>query len=204
MENLEIEFTNRIPRLRCDGNLAKLHLALNGLPEFTGLTRPNGRMIIAPTMDAIEFAFDDAKYGECPNEPVIELVIPTLHDASLAPDGQHILSAHVMYVPHDLKGGWTDQMRHKFEHCVIDTIAAYAPNLRDKILHTELITPSDLEQEYHVTGGLMMRPTFGAAQYSTPLSGLFLCSAGCHPGGGISGGPGHNAARAVIKAGRVT
>lgn len=216
VENLEIEFTNRIRRLRCDGYVAKLHLALSGLPEFTGLTRPNGRMIIAPTMDAIEFAFDDAKYGECPNEPVIELVIPTLHDASLAPDDQHILSAHVMYVPYDLKGGWTDQIRHEFEHCVIDTIAAYAPNLRDKILHKELITPSDLEQEYHVTGGhwhhtelaldqaLMMRPTFGAAQYSTPLSGLFLCSAGCHPGGGISGGPGHNAARAVIKAGRVT
>jgi phytoene dehydrogenase-like protein len=216
VENLEIEFTNRIRRLRCDGYVAKLHLALSGLPEFTGLTRPNGRMIIAPTMDTIEFAFDNAKYGECPNEPVIELVIPTLHDASLAPDDQHILSAHVMYVPYDLKGGWTDQVRHAFEHCVIDTIAAYAPNLRDKILHKELITPSDLEQEYHVTGGhwhhtelaldqaLMMRPTFGAAQYSTPLSGLFLCSAGCHPGGGISGGPGHNAARAVIKAGRVT
>ena len=216
VENLEIEFTNRIRRLRCDGYVAKLHLALSGLPQFTALTRPNGRMIIAPTMDAIEFAFDDAKYGECPKTPVIELVIPTLHDASLAPDGQHVLSAHVMYVPHDLKGGWTDDMRHKFEHCVIDTIAAYAPNLRETILHRELITPSDLEQEYHVTGGhwhhtefaldqiLMLRPTFGAAQYGTPLNGLFLCSAGCHPGGGIMGGPGHNAARAVIKGGRVT
>ncbi len=216
VENLEIEFTNRIRRLRCDGYVAKLYLALSELPRFTGLTRPDSRMIIAPTMDAIEFAFDDAKYGECPSKPVIELVIPTLHDASLAADGQHVLSAHVMYVPHDLKGGWTDQVRHKFEHCVIDMIAAYAPDVRDKILHKELMTPSDIEQEYRVTGGhwhhaelaldqlLMMRPTYGAAQYSTPVNGLFLCSAGCHPGGGIMGGPGHNAARAVIKAGRVT
>ena len=216
VQNLEIEFTNRIRRLRCDGYVAKLHLALSGLPQFTGLSRPDGRMIIAPTMDAIEFAFDDAKYGECPNELVIELVIPTLHDASLAPDGQHVLSAHVMYVPHDLKGGWTDTIRHKFEHCIIDTIAAYAPDLRDRILHKEFMSPSDLEQEYNVTGGhwhhtelamdqvLMMRPTHGAAQYSTPITGLFLCGAGCHPGGGIMGGPGHNAARAVIKSGRVT
>lgn len=216
VENLEIEFTNRIRRLRCAGYVAKFHLALGGLPEFTGLTRPDGRMIIAPRMDAIEFAFDDAKYGGCPNEPVIELVIPSLHDASLAPDGQHVLSAHVMYVPHELRGGWTGQARHEFEHRVIDTITAYAPDLRDEILHAEFLSPADLEKEYRVTGGhwhhtefamdqlLMMRPTHGAAQYNTPINGLFLCGAGCHPGGGIMGGPGHNAARAVIRAGRIT
>ena len=216
VENLEIEFANRIRRLRCDGYVAKLHLALSGLPEFTGLSRPHDRMIIAPDMDAIEFAFDDAKYGDCPNEPVVELVIPTLHDASLAPEGQHILSAHVMYVPKELKGGWSEEKRHKFEHTVIDTIETYAPKLRHTIVHHELMTPSDLEREYHVTGGhwhhtefamdqlLMMRPTHGAAQYSTPIAGLFLCGAGCHPGGGIMGGPGHNAARAVIKAGQGT
>ncbi len=216
IENLEIEFTNRIRRLRCDGYVAKLHLALSGLPEFPGLARPDGRMIIAPSMDAIEFAFDDAKYGECPNEPVIELVIPTLHDASLAPDGQHILSAHVMYVPKKLKGGWSEEKRHQFEHTVIDTIETYAPKLRHTIIHHELMTPGDLEREYRVTGGhwhhtefakdqlLMMRPTHGAAQYSTPITGLFLCGAGCHPGGGIMGGPGHNAAQAVIKSGQIT
>ncbi len=216
VENLEIEFTNRVRRLRCDGYVAKLHLALSGLPEFTGLTRPDGRMIIAPHMDAIEFAFDDAKYGDYPNEPVIELVIPTLHDVSLAPAGQHVLSAHVMYVPKELQGGWSEDRRHQFEHTVIDTIEAYAPKIRDNILHHELLTPVDLEREYHVTGGhwhhtefamdqlLMMRPTHGAAQYSTPLNGLFLCGAGCHPGGGIMGGPGHNAARAVIKGSRLS
>ena len=216
VENLEIEFTNRIRRLRCDGYVAKLHLALNALPEFTGLTRPDGRMIIAPQMDTIEFAYDDAKYGDCPKDPVIELVIPTLHDATLAPNGQHVLSAHVMYVPGELKGGWSEEKRHKFEHRVIDTIEMYAPKLRDNIVHHELMTPDNLEKEYRVTGGhwhhtdfamdqlLMMRPTHGAAQYRTPVPGLFLCGAGCHPGGGIMGGPGHNAARAVIKAGRAT
>ena len=215
VQHLEIEFTNRIRRLRCDGYVAKLHLALSDLPQFVGLDRPDGRMIIAPYMDAIEFAFDDAKYGDCPNEPVIELVIPTLHDASLAPQGQHVLSAHVMYVPKELRGGWSEENRHQFEHTVIDTIATYAPTLRDTILYHELRTPADLEREYRVTGGhwhhtefsmdqlLMMRPTHGAAQYSTPISGLFLCGAGCHPGGGIMGGPGHNAARAVIKSSRL-
>ena len=215
VEHLEIEFTNRVRRLRCDGYVAKLHLALSELPQFTGLDRPDDRMIIAPTMDTIEFAYDDAKYGNCPNEPVIELVIPTLHDPTLAPDGQHVLSAHVMYVPKELKGGWSKEKRHQFEHTVIDTIETYAPKLRHAILHHELMTPSDLEREYHVTGGhwhhtefamdqlLMMRPTHGAAQYRTPIPGLFLCGAGCHPGGGIMGGPGHNAARAVNKSGRL-
>ena len=106
VENLEIEFTNRIRRLRCDGYVAKLHLALDEEPRFQGLARPDGRMIIAPDMDALEFAFDDAKYGECPQRPVMEIVVPSLNDAALAPAGQHVLSAHVMYVPYQLKGGW--------------------------------------------------------------------------------------------------
>jgi phytoene dehydrogenase-like protein len=121
-----------------------------------------------------------------------------------------------MYVPKELKGGWNEEKRHHFEHAVIDAIETYAPKLRHNIIHHELMTPGDLELEYHVTGGhwhhtefatdqlLMMRPTHGAAQYSTPIAGLFLCGAGCHPGGGIMGGPGHNAARAVIKAGQGT
>ena len=103
VENLEIEFTNRIRRLRCEGYVAKLHLALSAMPEFEGLDQPDGRMIIAPEMDAIEFAFDDAKYGECSKQPVMEIVIPSLQDASLAPQGQHVLSAHVMYAPYGSK-----------------------------------------------------------------------------------------------------
>lgn len=211
VENLDIGFTSRIRRLRCDGLVAKLHLALSDLPAFTGLKNAHGRMIIAPNMDTIEFAFDDAKYGECPEQPVIELVIPSLQDASLAPAGQHVLSAHVMYVPYRLKGGWDDQARDSFCERVIDVIAAYAPGLRENIIHQELLTPADLEREYRVTGGhwhhtelaldqlFMMRPTYEAAQYSTPIPGLYICGAGCHPGGDIMGGAGHNAAREILR-----
>jgi phytoene dehydrogenase-like protein len=211
VENLEIEFTNRISRLRCEGYVAKLHLALKGLPVFTGLDRADGRMIIAPTMDSIEFAFDDAKYGECSENPVIELVIPTLHEPSLAPAGQHVLSAHVMYVPANLKGGWTDAARDALTERVLDELEKYAPGLREQILHAEMLTPQDLEDSHHVTGGhwhhtevaldqmLMMRPTYEAAQYSTPIPGLYLCGAGCHPGGGLAGAPGHNAALEILK-----
>jgi phytoene dehydrogenase-like protein len=211
VENLDIGFTNRVQRLRCDGYVAKLHLALSGLPGFTGLDKPDGRMIIAPTMDAIEFAFDHAKYGECPDNPVLEVVIPSMHDISMAPDGQHVLSAHVMYVPYALKGGWTDAARDEMCHRAINTIAQYAPGIREQIIHSEFLTPADLEREYRVTGGhwhhtefatdqlLMMRPTYGAAQYSTPIPGLYLCSAGSHPGGDIVGAAGHNAAREVLR-----
>ena len=211
VEYLDIGFSNRIRRLRCDGYVAKLHLALNELPEFDGLEKPDGRMIIAPDMDTIEFAFDDAKYGKCPTQPAIELVIPSVHDASLAPAGQHVLSAHIMYVPYRLKGGWDSRARDALCEKVIDTIARYAPRLRDQILHKELLTPADLEQKFRVTGGhwhhtelamdqmLMMRPTYEAAQYSTPIPGLYLCGAGSHPGGDITGAAGHNAAREILR-----
>ncbi len=211
VQNLEIEFTNRINRLRSEGYVAKLHLALSGLPKFKGIDRPDGRMIIAPEMDAIEFAYDDAKYGESSKSPVMEIVIPSLRDASMAPDGQHVLSAHVMYVPHDLKGGWSDKARNELCERVIDTIARYAPDIRKHIIKSELLTPDDIAESHNVTGGhwhhgelsldqmMMMRPTYEAAQYATPIPGLYLASAGTHPGGGLMGGAGHNAAHEVLK-----
>ena len=211
VEHLDIGFTNRIRRLRCDGYVAKLHLALNDLPEFDGLKRADGRMIIASDLDAIEFAFDDAKYGECSANPVMEIVVPSVHDASSAPSGQHVLSAHITYVPYQLNGGWTDAAREQICERAIDAIARYAPRIREHIVHRELLTPADLEENYRVTGGhwhhtelamdqiLMMRPTYEAAQYGTPIPGLFLCGAGCHPGGGIMGGAGHNAAREILR-----
>jgi phytoene dehydrogenase-like protein len=211
VEHLEIGFTNRIRRLRCSGYVAKLHIALSDLPEFDGLEQADGRMIIAPDMDTIEFAFDAAKHGECPDKPVMEIVIPSVHDASLAPAGQHVLSAHVMYVPYTLKSGWNDAARDQICERAVDTIAQYAPRIREQIVHQEFLTPSDLEQEYRVTGGhwhhaefaidqmLMMRPTYEAAQYGTPIPGLFLCGAGSHPGGDIMGGAGHNAAREILR-----
>jgi phytoene dehydrogenase-like protein len=211
IENLEIEFTNRIRRLRSEGYVAKLHLALNGVPKFTGLDKPDGRLIIAPDLDAIEFAFDDAKYGECSKQPVMEVVIPSLHNKSLAPVGQHVLSAHVMYVPYELKSGWTDQTRAVLQEKVIDTLSIYAPDIKEHILYSEVLTPLDLEQRHGVTGGhwhhtelsldqmFMMRPTYEAAQYATPIPGLYVCGAGSHPGGGLVGASGHNAAHEMLK-----
>jgi phytoene dehydrogenase-like protein len=211
VEYLDIGFTNRIRRLRCKGLVAKLHLALDDLPQFDGLSRPDGRLLIAPSMDAIEFAFDDAKYGEYSAEPVLEITIPSLTDATLAPSGKHVLSAHIMYVPHALKGGWTDAARKQLLDRAVETIARYAPGLHEQVIHGELLTPADLEREYRVTGGhwhhtefamdqlLMMRPTYEAAQYGTPIPGLYLCGAGCHPGGDIAAAAGHNAAQEVLR-----
>ena len=211
VEYLDVGFTNRIRRLRCDGYVGKLHLALNGAPDFTGLNKADGRLIIAPGLDAIEFAYDDAKYGDCSSNPVMEIIVPSLHDTSLAPEGQHVLSAHVMYVPYKMKGGWTDAARDAIRDRAIASIEQYAPNIRAQIIHSEFLTPADLENDYAVTGGhwhqtemaadqmLMMRPTYEAAQYSTPVPGLFLCGAGSHPGGDITGCAGHNAAQEILR-----
>ncbi|MDZ7645650.1 MAG: NAD(P)/FAD-dependent oxidoreductase [Woeseiaceae bacterium] len=211
VQTLDIGFANRIRRLRSDGYVGKLHLALDAAPEFTGFESADGRMIIAPDMDAIEFAFDDAKYGELPAEPVMEVVVPSLHDASLAPEGRHVLSAHVMYVPYRLKGGWTDDARTTIRDRAIEAIARHAPRLREQVVHAEFLAPADLERDYRVTGGhwhhtefaidqmLMMRPTYEAAQYRTPIPGLMLCGAGCHPGGDLTGAAGHNAARELLR-----
>ncbi|MFK8047886.1 MAG: phytoene desaturase family protein [Halioglobus sp.] len=211
VEHLEIEFSNRIRRLRTEGFVAKLHLALDGVPEFTGLDDPSGRLIIAPDMDTIEFAYDDAKYGECPSEVVMEVLIPSLSNPSLAPAGQHVLSAHVMYIPYSLTKGWDETARSALLEQLLDTLCRYAPKLRSLLLHAELLTPLDLENDWNVTGGhwhhtefamdqlLMMRPTYGAAQYRTPIAGLHLCGAGSHPGGDLVGAGGHNAAKEILK-----
>jgi len=208
--NLEIEFSNRIRRLRCDGYVAKLNLALREQPVFTGVHRPDGRLILAPSMDAIEFAWDNAKYGELPENPVMEVTLPSVREAGIAPHGQHVLSANVMYVPADLKGGWNESQRQTLVDRLLAQLEQHAPGLTDLILHRELLTPADLEREYHVSGGhwhhaepaidqlLMMRPTYEAAQYRTPIDGLFLCGAGSHPGGDLTGNPGRNAAREIL------
>ena len=211
VENLEIGFANRINRLRCNGLVAKLHLALSGMPTFSGVEHPQGRMIIAPELDAIEFAFDPAKYGEFSENPVMEINLPSIEDDTLAPAGQHVLSANVMFVPAELKGDWTDSAREILTGRIIDTIESYAPGIRSQVIAQELLTPADIEDRFGVTGGhwhqtemaldqmLMMRPTYEAAQYATPVPGLFLCGAGSHPGGDLTGAPGYNAAREILK-----
>ncbi|MEP6389508.1 MAG: NAD(P)/FAD-dependent oxidoreductase [Halioglobus sp.] len=208
---LEIEFANRIQRLRCEGYVAKLHLALSDAPSFTGLDRADGRMIIASEPDALEFAFDDAKYGNASVAPVMELVIPSFQSSSMAPNGQHVLSANVMYVPASPKGGWTETARAALLARLLETLERHAPGIGELVLHAELLTPKDLESLHYVTGGhwhhtefavdqlLMMRPTYEAAQYETPIPGLYLCGAGSHPGGGLMGGAGFNAAREILK-----
>lgn len=214
-QNLEAGFAHKISNVRSKGNVAKLHLALSALPEFTGLdkSRCGERLVIAPSLEYVEHAFNHAKYGEFSQQPVIEITLPSLNDDSLAPAGQHVLSANVQWAPVDLKQGW-DGARTDFTEIVIDVISRYAPGIRSIIQHTELLTPADIERDFRITGGhwhhaelamdqfLMMRPVPGAAQYATPVNGLWLCGAGSHPGGGVMGCAGRNAANAIIKSNR--
>ena len=211
--HVETGFTRRIDRLRSKGNAAKLHLALNGLPAIAGLARKDfaERLVIAPDEHYVERAFNPAKYGESSPSPVIEMTFPSFRDDSLAPTGKHVMSAVVQYAPYARKGGWTDAARREFEQAVLQTIARYAPDIEARIEHSELLTPADIEREFHITGGhwhhgeltldqfLFVRPVSGSAQYRMPLDGLYLCGAGTHPGGGVSGAPGRNAARAILR-----
>ncbi len=210
--HLEAGFVRKIKNIRIRGNASKLHLALSGVPKFTGLDEQLGgeRLVIAPDVEYVERAFNHAKYGEHSSHPVAEISIPSVHDDSLAPAGQHVLSAIVQYTPYALKAGWSNA-RESFTQKVIDLIEKYAPGIRQQILHTELLTPADIEREFRIEGGhwhhgelaldqfLMMRPVPGAARYAAPVDGLYLCGAGCHPGGGVMGSAGHNAARAILE-----
>jgi len=157
----------------------------------------------------VDHAFNHSKYGEYSVRPVAAITMPSLHDDSLAPPGKHVLSAVVQYAPYQLKTGWSDH-KTAFTDLVIDTLAAYAPRIRSQVLHRELLTPVDIESEFRIKGGhwhhgemaldqfLMLRPVPHAAQYASPVDGLFLCGAGSHPGGGVMGSAGRNAAHAVL------
>jgi len=209
--NLEAGFTQRVQNIRMRGNVAKLHLALDGAPEFNGLNQNQlgDRLLIAPDIEYVERAFNQSKYGEYSIKPVAEISIPSLHDDSLAPPGKHVLSAVVQYAPYQLKAGWSEG-KASFTDQVIDLLASYAPGIRSRIVHQELLTPVDIEREFRITGGhwhhgelaidqaLMLRPVPHSAQYASPVNGLFLCGAGSHPGGGVMGSAGRNAANAVL------
>ena len=213
--HLEAEFVRRIDNIRMNGNAAKLHLALDRLPEFTGLAQDKAgeRLLIAPDVTYVERAFDHSKYGRYSTEPALEITIPSVHDDSLAPSGQHVLSAVVQYAPYTLKEGWGTG-KQAFLDQLIDLIGRYAPDLRQRVVASELLTPVDIEREFGMTGGhwhhgeyaldqaFMLRPVPGAAQYTTPINGLFLCGAGCHPGGGVMGNAGRNAAKVVLAQGK--
>ena len=212
-EHLDTGFVRRVKHLRTEGLAAKLHLALDALPRFTGVPESDlkGRLVLSPSLEYLERAFNHAKYGEYSSAPAMEITVPTLSDPGLAPPGKHVLSAIVQYAPYGVTDGWVDA-RHRFTSLCIEMLERHAPGLAASIESAELLTPADIEQEFHLSGGhwhhgelafdqfFMVRPVPGAAQHRTPLAGLYLCGAGCHPGGGLIGTAGRNAAHQVLRA----
>ncbi len=210
--HFEADFVKGIDNLRIKGTAAKLHIALKSLPEFTSLDADalKNRMVIAPSADAVERAFNHAKYGEVSSEPMMEFSIPSLVDDSLT-DGGHVLNATVQYAPYHLKGGWNEAAKNDFMAKAISSIETFAPDIRKHILVAEMLTPADIEARFGMTGGhwshgemaldqmLMLRPTPGAARYALPLDGMYICGAGAHPGGGVMGAAGRNAAKVILK-----
>ena len=210
--HLDTGFVRRVSHIRSQGLAAKIHLALNRLPPFAAVSEAalRGRLLLAPSLSYIEHAYNHAKYGEFSASPTMEITVPSINDSTLAPTGKHVLSAIVQYVPYALKQGW-DSGRQHFLDSALDALEALAPGLRGCIVGAEVVTPADMEKQFRGSGGhwhhgdlafdqiLMMRPVPGAAQYRAPLEGLFLCGAGCHPGGGVMGIAGRNAAEQVLK-----
>ncbi len=215
--NLEPHFVRRVNNIRFRGSTAKINLLLNGLPRFTSLTESQtdeylgGHIIICPSLEYLERAYDEAKYGGFSTQPALDVLIPTVLDSSLAPAGQHLMSIIMQYAPYHLKdSGWDEPQRQALADTVVNTLAQYAPNLKPLIRHSQVLTPLDWEQTYSLTEGsifhgqmgldqlLFMRPVAGYAQYRTPIEGLYLCGAGTHPGGGVTGAPGYNAAREIL------
>jgi phytoene dehydrogenase-like protein len=191
-----------------------VNLALSGLPVFRGITNTadlGGRIQIAPGVDYLERAFDASKYGEISPEPFLDISIPTLQDPSLARQGRHVMSIYMQCAPYRLAAGDWPAHRRVLADRVMDTLERYAPGVRELVEHEQIITPLDLEQTYGLTGGhifhgepsldqlFTMRPVLRSAQYRTPIAGLFLCGSGTHPGGGITGGSGQNAAREIVR-----
>jgi phytoene dehydrogenase-like protein len=208
-------FLDDVRRYKLRGSSGKVNLALDALPDFTCLPGPgahlHGAISISPSVDYMERAYDDAKYGDFSRRPYIDMVIPTLTDPSVAPPGKHVLSCFVQYAPYDLREGTWDEKREAFGDTVVDTVAQYAPNLKKIILHRQVLTPLDLEREWGLTEGnifqgelsleqlFFLRPVPGWARYRTPLRSLYMCGSCTHPGGGIMGANGRLAAFEILK-----
>jgi phytoene dehydrogenase-like protein len=220
-DHLDDEFSTGVKRFKMRGSSGKVNLALDRIPDWTcrpGTEHLRGDVNIAPSYDYLERAYDDAKYGAFSKRPFMNIVYPTLTDSSLAPPGKHIMSCFVQYAPYHLKEGaddWPNQ-REAFGKAVVDTIEEYCPDIRDCILHQQTLSPWDLEKEFGLTEGnifhgelsleqlFFLRPTAKWARYKTPISKLWLCGSGAHPGGGIMGSPGANAARDLLRSGEVS
>jgi phytoene dehydrogenase-like protein len=213
--HLTPDFVQKLQHYRGNGTVAKVNLALSGLPNFTALKNGDaaaltGRIHIGNEIDYLERAFDASKYGNFSPHPYLEATIPSLTDPTLAPEGKHVMSIYVQYAPYKLKGDWETQ-RKPLGQTVVKTLARYAPNLPELILTHQIITPQDLEDTYGLTGGQIfhgdlaldqfftMRPLLDWARYRTPIENLYLCGSGTHPGAGLTGGSGANAAREILK-----
>ena len=211
--NLEPDFVVKLRNTRSVGTVAKINLALSALPSFKGAPADAlaARIHIGPEIDYLERAFDASKYGEFSQHPYLEATIPSLLDDSLAPAGKHVMSIYMQFAPYKLRngGGWPAQ-KDALLKTTVNTLAAYAPDLPSLIEHTQVITPADLESQYGLTGGhifhgelaldqlFSMRPLLEWAKYRMPVHGLYLCGSGTHPGAGLTGASGANAARAIL------
>jgi phytoene dehydrogenase-like protein len=213
--HLSPDFVQKLQHFRGNGTVAKVNLALSGLPSFTALKNGSGealkgRIHIGPEIDYLERAFDESKYGNFSRQPYLEATIPSLTDPTLAPEGKHVMSIYMQYAPYKLKGDW-EQQRGALGQTVVQTLAQYSPNLPEMILHHQIITPQDMEDVYGLTGGQIfhgdlaldqfftMRPLLDWARYKTPIENLYLCGSGTHPGAGLTGGSGANAVREILK-----
>ena len=213
-EHLETDFVRRVSHFRSKGLVAKLHLALDGLPGFNGVDAAalGARLLVSPSLDDLELAFNPSKYREVPARPVLEITIPSVNDPGLASPGRHVMSIHVMFVPYDL-GPDPAGARVRLLSNVMGTLERYSPGLGKRVIASELLTPADLEKQFRISGGhwhhgalgldqfFFTRPVPGAARYATPVPGLYLCGAGCHPGGGVMALAGRNAALKIVGAG---
>ena len=211
------EFVQSIRNFRVRGSSGKLNLALSELPDFTALPGENelhhGAISISPSIDYIERAYDDAKYGGFSRQPYIDMIIPSMIDPDMAPPGQHVASCFVQYAPYDLEGGWSEEKKEAFAETVISTLERYAPNIRRAIVGKQVITPADIERIAGITGGnifhgelllhqiFFMRPAPGWADFRTPLSGYYLAASGAHPGGGVMGAAGKMSVQEALKDG---
>jgi phytoene dehydrogenase-like protein len=216
-KHLPDELVQSLRKYRTRGSSGKVNLALSELPNFTALPGEGalhrGAVSISPSIDYIERAYDDAKYGHFAKEPYVDMIVPSMIDPGMAPPGKHVMSCFVQYAPYDLEGGWSDEKREAFGETVISTIERYAPNIRRAIIGKQVITPVDIERIAGITGGnifhgelllhqlFFMRPTTQWSGARTPLKGYYLAGSGAHPGGGIMGAPGKMAAEAALSDG---
>ncbi len=215
-KHLPDEFLGDIKRFRISSPACKVNLALDGLPQFSSLPKGKeallrGSIEIVDSVDYLERAYDDAKYGGWARKPFMDALIPSLLDPAMAPPGKHIMSMYVQYASSDLEGGWNEQKRAQFLDVVVDTLAEHVPNLKDILLHKHIMTPWDLENTFGLTSGhifhgelalqqiFFLRPSPQWSNYRTPIKNFYMCGSSTHPGGCITGAPGRNAAIAILE-----